>query len=179
MGTWGVGPFDNDDAADMVAKLMKPLERVETQKSNASYHYNEARAVSQFLLLSHGTDILGGPGLLQVVRVLARIRSDAEWIAGFRTHVSIMRQLDDELNAVLHRMEQCKGCKEYRREAENIAFDAKKVSLADVKREVAKRPIHARTRVNRTVALKKRRKAARVTKVNRAIALRKMKARRK
>lgn len=28
MGVWGVGPFDNDDAANMVAKLMNPIERV-------------------------------------------------------------------------------------------------------------------------------------------------------
>ena len=62
MGTWGVGPFDNDCAADIIAGLTKPLHIVETRKSNTSaqYHYNEARVAAQFLVLAHGTDILQG-----------------------------------------------------------------------------------------------------------------------
>ena len=142
MGTWGVGPFDNDGAADMISGLVKPVEIVETRRSNdsAQNYYNEARAAAQFLLLSHGTDILGGPGLLQVVRAIARIRSDAEWISHFRSPGTCMAQLDQELDAVLQRMQQCKGCKEYRREAAKIVDGARKITMADVEGEVIKRP---------------------------------------
>jgi hypothetical protein len=159
MGTWGNGPFDNDDASDVITRLMKPVHIVETRKSNhsASYHYNEARAVVQLLLLSHGTDILGGPSLLHAVKVLARIRSDVVWIADFRSPAAIMARLDQELDAILHRMRQCKGCKEHRQEAQQIADDARKVKLVDVERELAKRPPRPK-RQNRATYLAKRRK---------------------
>ena len=80
MGTWGEGPFDNDDAADLICRISKPIDIVGNRKSteSARYHYNEARAVVQFLLLAHGTDILGGPELLPCVRACARIRRVAD-----------------------------------------------------------------------------------------------------
>jgi len=134
MGTWGVGPFDNDCAADIIAGLTKPLRIVETRKSNTSaqYHYNEARVAAQFLLLAHGTDILGGPELLQVVRVLARIRSDADWIADFKSPGTYMARLDQDLDEVLCRMQQCAGCKKSCKEAKRTVADARKLTMAHV-----------------------------------------------
>jgi hypothetical protein len=44
MGVWGEGPFDNDRAGDLMARLMLPVTRVATQKSDASDYYLEARA---------------------------------------------------------------------------------------------------------------------------------------
>jgi hypothetical protein len=123
MGTWGVGPFDNDDAADMIAGLVRPVKIVVQRKSNgaAQRYYNEARAAAQFLLLSHGTDILGGPGLLPVVQALARIRSDVEWLSSFDSPRAYMNRLDQELNEVLNRMRKCKGCKkQHVREAQEL-----------------------------------------------------------
>ena len=123
MGTWGVGPFDNDDAADMIAKLTKSIQIVEARKDQ--YRYNEVRAAAQFILLAHGTDVLGGPGLLQVVRALARIRSDAEWIGGFRTPNTIANALEAEIQAVVLRMHDCKKCPRVDvREATKIADEA-------------------------------------------------------
>jgi hypothetical protein len=39
MGTWGTGPFDTDDAGDMVANLTKSIHRVVDTKSDASASY--------------------------------------------------------------------------------------------------------------------------------------------
>jgi Domain of unknown function (DUF4259) len=136
MGTWGEGPFDNDDAADLICRLSKPIDIVGSRKNteSARFHYNEARAVVQFLLLAHGTDILGGPELLPCVRALARIRRDAEWIADFRSPDTCMAQIDCELDAVLLELGRCKGCKKDRLEAEEIVEAARTVTMVDVKR---------------------------------------------
>lgn len=118
MGTWGTGPFDNDDAADMVAELMEHVRRVADtgrplkrgRKRTTSDDYYLARAAAQFVLAAHGTDILGGPGLGPVVRVLARIRMDREWLAHWNSPRKIATALDNELLAVICRMHACKGC---------------------------------------------------------------------
>ena len=107
MGTWGEGPFDNDDAGDIVAKMMKSIQAV--AKGNDRY-YHEARAYAQFVLAAHGTDILGGPGLTPVIRALARMRMDREWIGAFRSPKKIADALNLELSAVFDRMHACKGC---------------------------------------------------------------------
>lgn len=113
MGICGTGPFDSDDAGDMVAAMMKAVKLVAERKSDASarYHYNEARACAQFILVAHGTDILGGPGLSPVIRALARMRMDREYVASFRTPRKIADALNLELSAVLDRMHVCKGCR--------------------------------------------------------------------
>ena len=157
MGTWGVGPFDNDCAADIIAGLTKSLRIVETRKSNTSAQYNEARVAAQFLVLAHGTDILGGPELLQVVRVLARIRSDADWIADFKSPSTYMARLDQDLDEVLCRMQQCAGCKKFCKEAKRTVADARKVTMAHVAQRSrlvrvgrGKRKIANTTRTRRT-----------------------------
>ena len=106
MGTWGVGAFDNDSAADMVIKLMKPIRIVATRKSSrsASYHYNEARAAAQVVLLAHGSDILGGPDLDLVLRALVRISKDEEWIDNWRDPREIIARLGVEIRATRRAM---------------------------------------------------------------------------
>jgi hypothetical protein len=114
MGTWGYGPFDSDDAGDMLVKLSKSIERVvnATADTYASECYSEARAAIQILLLAHGTDILGGPGLYYPLMALARMRGDAEWLAGFRHPRKLATLVDNEMAAVLARMRACKGCRQ-------------------------------------------------------------------
>ena len=110
MGAWGTGPFDNDDAADMVAKIANPVRRVANGNGNDGDYYL-ARAAAQFLLVSHGTDILGGPGLAPVLRALARMRTDREWLMHWNSPRKIAGAIDKELLDVLDRMHRCKGCR--------------------------------------------------------------------
>jgi hypothetical protein len=113
MGTWGEGPFDNDDAGDMIAALSKKLSTVVGAKSDAKARdeYNGARAAAQIVLLAHGTDILGGPGIDIALEALLRMRLDTEWLAGYREPKKIAKALDDELASVLARMTACTGCR--------------------------------------------------------------------
>jgi Domain of unknown function (DUF4259) len=94
MGVWGTGPFDNDDASDMVAELMDPIHRVlkfpvdvplrrtrgKHFRTRASDFYSKARAAAAIILLAHGTDILGGPRLELVLQALKKMRTDKKWI---------------------------------------------------------------------------------------------------
>jgi len=112
MGAWGVGPFSNDSASDMVAVLSRHIETAIKRKANraASYHYANARAAIQVLLLSHGTDILGGPPLHPALDALERIKADEEWINDWRDPREIIKQLDKEIRQVKRAMAKCKGC---------------------------------------------------------------------
>jgi hypothetical protein len=112
MGTWGTGPFDNDDAGDMVAGFMKPIRKVVSRKSDASarYGYNEARCAVQFVMAAHGTDILGGPSAEPALRALLRMRKDTVWLSGWKSSRKIAVRLNDEILDVVHAMTHCKGC---------------------------------------------------------------------
>jgi hypothetical protein len=109
MGVWGVGPFDNDDAGDMAAKLAGHVQRVADGKGDSDDYY-AARAAAQWLLASHNTDILGGPSLDPIVGVLIRMREDTRWLASFREPKKMAGALDGELMAVVARIKQCRGC---------------------------------------------------------------------
>jgi hypothetical protein len=108
MGVWGTGPFDNDDAGDMVAKMMKSIQAVANKGDDSLYY--EARAHARFVLAAHGTDILGGPGLAPVIRALARMRMDREWLGNWKDPRKIADALDLELSAAFDRMHACRGC---------------------------------------------------------------------
>jgi Domain of unknown function (DUF4259) len=110
MGAWGVGPFDNDTAGDMLAKLRTPIECALKQYKDYCF-YEEARVCAQILVLSHGTDILGGPGLVDVVKLLVKMRIDKEWITSWRSPRRMAARLDDEIAHVLDVMRACRGCK--------------------------------------------------------------------
>ena len=110
MGSWGTGPFDSDDAGDLIAKFRKPVERVASARGDASYHYQEARSVIPFLVLSHATDVLGGPSLEPSLLALCRMRRDAEWLSGWKSPTRIARALDKEITEVWDRMQRCRGC---------------------------------------------------------------------
>ena len=102
----------------MVAKLSQDVKRVVEAKTDAAarYRYDSARAAAQFMLLAHGTDILGGPSIELAVEALARMRSDTAWLASMREPTRLAKRLDEELNAVLAHMRACKGCrKKYKR----------------------------------------------------------------
>src|SRR5208337_4343107 len=109
MGTWGVGPFDNDDAADMTAGLMEDVRRVADDRRGANY--NKARAAAQFVIAAHGTDILGGPNLGQLVIALAKMRKDHVWLANWEEPKKIASALDVELQIIIDRIFACKGCR--------------------------------------------------------------------
>jgi hypothetical protein len=112
MGSWGEGPFNNDSAADMLAVLGRHIETAIKRKSNraASYHYDNARAAIQILVISHGTDILGGLSLQPALEALERIKADEEWIDNWRNPRAIVKQLDKEIRQVKRAMAKCKGC---------------------------------------------------------------------
>lgn len=113
MGAWGEGPFDNDDAGDLAASMMRRIDPALDRRkdADASYHYANARAAAQFVMLAHGTDILGGPSIDKVVDLLVRMRTDQEWLASWREPKRVARALDEELLEVLGKMLACKGCK--------------------------------------------------------------------
>ena len=121
MGVWGTGPFDNDDAADMVAGLSEYVDKVNRGSDKPSRgkrrgllvrdRYSAARAAAQFVVAAHGTDILGGPGLAPVVRALARMRMDSGWLAGYRQPRKIADAINKEMLVVVGRMHLCKGCR--------------------------------------------------------------------
>jgi len=110
MGCWGYGPFDCDSAADMVAKLTKPIVLAATRKRCASYHYGEARAAIQMILLAHGTDILGGPPLAMCLDALTRIVGDEQYVNDFKEPLKAATQLRKELRQVKRAMAKCEGC---------------------------------------------------------------------
>jgi hypothetical protein len=118
MGAWGTGPFDNDGAADMIAKISKEIDKALKPKNNrsASYHYQEARAAAAILLFSHGTDILGGPSLEPALQALERMRGDEEWIGVWRSELEICQQLDKEIRALRRKIKTC--CAPKKAEAE-------------------------------------------------------------
>jgi hypothetical protein len=111
MGVWGTGPFDSDDAGDMVGELMTPIIRVAHARQDASYDYQAARCAAVFVLAAHGTDVLGGPDLSLVLRAMTRIRRDSEWLSGWRSPKRIAKAVDDQIREVASRMKACKGCK--------------------------------------------------------------------
>lgn len=109
MGAWGYGPFDNDDAGDMAAGLMDKVRKVAEGKRE--YGYFAARAAAQFVVLAHGTDILGGPDISLVVKALARMRTDVEFLKGCREPQKWADAVNKELRSVLAQMRACKGCR--------------------------------------------------------------------
>jgi hypothetical protein len=111
MGVWGTGPFDSDDAGDMVGRLLTPILRVVHADQEASYDYEAARCAAVFVLAAHGTDILGGPNLSLVLRAMTRIRRDTEWLSGWSSPKRIAKAVDDQIREVVARMKACKGCK--------------------------------------------------------------------
>ena len=61
MGVWGAGPFDNDDASD----LMMELEDVPSWES-IRYVFNEVLAADEFVELSEGARAYAAAALLTV-----------------------------------------------------------------------------------------------------------------
>jgi len=158
MGTWGTGPFDNDDAGDMAAKMVRPVQRVADGRGSSDDYYL-ARAAAQFLLASHGTDILGGPGLTPVLKALARMRTDDGWLAGWNSPKKIAGALDEELLDVLGRMRTCKGC---RRSITKPEWAELEVLVGTARSRPVPRAMRSKIKPQRSAALaaarKKRRK---------------------
>ena len=100
VGSWGVGPFDSDDAGDMITNLMGSVRRVsgdERRSMPASYYYQE-------VLASHGNDILGGPDLKPAREALKVMLRDTKWIDGWRSPIKIRAQLEKELDQIERRL---------------------------------------------------------------------------
>lgn len=130
MGAWGFGPFDNDLAADMIFLLTRPIDRALAKSVRAArYHYEEARAAAVMTLQAHATDILGGPGLMKSVRILARMRSDDEWLASWKSPRKVANALNHEMENVFLRMLTCRGCRKEAKEASRLIAIAKAVKI--------------------------------------------------
>jgi hypothetical protein len=154
MGTWGEGPFDNDGAGDMISGMMRPIEKVvrAANDDTARRSYLEARANARFIVMAHGTDILGGPPIETVLRALARIRSDAEWLGGWRSPASIAARIGAEMREILDVMESCAGCKRSKLNLSEMA------SLIDAAMLVVPAKIVRKPKPSRTRALAKRKR---------------------
>jgi hypothetical protein len=102
MGIWGTGPFDNDGAAETVAKLMEPCRKISAATSNreAQNYYAEARVGIQVRLLANETDILGGTSLQLGLDALQHMRADKAWISFWKEPKGIAAALDKEIAAV-------------------------------------------------------------------------------
>jgi hypothetical protein len=140
MGTWGTGPFDSDDAGDMIAGLMKPIRLVVARKTNASasYHYCAARAAARLVIEAHGTDVLGGPPIDLVLRALVRIRRDGDWIASWRSPRKLARALNAEIMDVFDVINHCRHC--------GRAHGTKElVAMAEVVSDVMRIPVRGST----------------------------------
>jgi hypothetical protein len=128
MGVWGSCPFDNDRASDLVADLMGPINKVlelpidvplkrtrgKRFRSRASDHYFEARAAASLVLLAHGTDVLGGPPLTQILEALQKMRSDEEWLDQWdegrrrsRFSWELRCSIDSQIRAVQRKLRVC------------------------------------------------------------------------
>jgi Domain of unknown function (DUF4259) len=134
VGVWGVGPFDNDTAGDMIAKMTDPIHRVldlpikqvpakrpgknrrKRRRPCASDYYCEARASASIILHAHGTDILGGPNLELVLQALKKMRADTEWLEIWRQGegkrkpvraTDIAKALDRQIRAVQRKIRTC------------------------------------------------------------------------
>lgn len=108
MGSWGTGPFDNDDAANMTASMIdhvkkvvngsvEPATRGRRRGLLVRYHYQAARFGVQVILMARGTDILGGPSLHDCLKALLRIRQDEEWLHDWQDPEQIKSAIDREI----------------------------------------------------------------------------------
>lgn len=161
MGTWGTGPFDNDDAADMVAAMAQKVRRV--IERNDSDDYGEARAAAAFVLLAHGTDVLGGPGLDVALKALVKMRENNEWLSGYRRPPEIATALNKEISAVMARMRACKSCRRGHDEAdwkelETLARKARRAPVPPTTwRTGSRKPRVSKARRRRIPRIKERR----------------------
>lgn len=69
--------------------------------------YCEVRTNAALLLVSHGTDILGGPSLIPVLEALRKIRADKDWLDGWKTPRQIRAALDKEIRALAKKVKTC------------------------------------------------------------------------
>lgn len=164
MGAWGYGPFDNDDAGDMVAALTKKVRPVLRSRTDASSYYPEARVAIQFMLLAHGTDILGGPDLDIAIDALVRMRRDVEWLCTAVRPRRLAQAIEGDLAAVLAKMTACKGCRQSIVSAHVIVKEALTVKVPGAGKPLLL--LRKRPRISRSAFLKKdraRRAKARAT----------------
>ncbi len=169
MGAWGYGPFANDDAGNLIARFSRDVERVVNAKTDsaARHRYGYARAAAQIMLLSHHTDILGGPSIELAVRAIARMRGDAEWLGSFREPKRMAAALTGELATLLGRMRACKSCRKKYKKAKNkpeflelieLAKKANAVKPKRLRRPKIRRVSKAQMKAIRAKAKKKRKK---------------------
>jgi len=101
MGHWGVGPYDNDTAADFMFDLpKKPITELIERGLNST-SYEEIRAAA-WLLQQVGYNYTYPLGMLEehlqlAVDKLSAMAADTEWIESWRDpkaiHASILKQI--------------------------------------------------------------------------------------
>jgi hypothetical protein len=69
--------------------------------------YCEARTNAALLVVSHGTDILGGPSLKPVLEALRKIRADKDWLDGWKSPRRIRAALDREIRVLARKVKTC------------------------------------------------------------------------
>lgn len=105
MGSWGMGPFENDRAGDMIAGFTKPITKLLcASEEHARDHYEEARAAIAIITIAAGSDILGGPDLDDCLAALNRIRNDDAWLDNWKDGNAIRRAIDEQILALARAM---------------------------------------------------------------------------
>ena len=150
MGTWGMGPFDNDSAADLVAKLMVPVRlAAKSPRRDVRYRYEEARAAIQIIVLAHGkhgTDILGGPSLVVCLDALTRMIADKSWLEDWNHPLEIETTMRKERDRLHRLMVGCKGCRKALAEPRAKVAPPKPYPKVVFRKRRGRRPISARER---------------------------------
>lgn len=114
MGTWGTGPFDSDDAGDLLAgayqTLSKPISKVLKAKTSraARYHYQQARAAaSTMVVLSKGTKMVLEDDLRDADKALMIILADHVWIDEWEWNAwKVTRSIQGEVVAVREQIQE-------------------------------------------------------------------------
>ena len=143
MGVFGTGPFGSDCANEFIDGLYDKREahvlaatltsKIRSavwsalEATDTSDKYYAARAAAQFVVLAHQQKHL--PSLLDVVRLLSRMRADSEWLSAWRKPKKVAKALDEELSFVIATMRESGSTKEHMRNALVLARAASEVPV--------------------------------------------------
>jgi hypothetical protein len=98
MGSWGYGPFDNDDAAELMLRIVEPL--ATEVASLHRYKYNEVRAAACALLALDQAGVYVDIETLDQAAENLQDILESDWIAEWRQPATIRKRLREEIAAL-------------------------------------------------------------------------------
>jgi hypothetical protein len=98
MGTSGLGPFDSDDAGDLIdtiqAKLLRLVKRA-TKGKYRNYRYQEARAATELMVIISAYGYV--PEIDTLIQVHEEMRADKNWLSSWDDPAAIKACLIEQL----------------------------------------------------------------------------------